>query len=403
MITSLDVDGNWLLESQFAVYAARNTVNNVPAEMYVNDLFKQIHSTFIANVVKLNGAVTHLTVVADGRDSWRKTYTPLHKQIADPFALAGDAVTEYKDNRVKDVNIDWAGIYAAYDKWLACLPAHNVRTLRCRGAEGDDLLQMCTDHDFKLGRSSLIMTSDKDMTQTIQHNEDAHVSFYKRSQRKTAGRMQSYYTLVTTCDAFVKDNVGFLDVPKFMLHNNIACTTILQACEAKQIEYPATFMMYKAFMGDAGDVVGEVIYKHAGKISPKSGKPRINHTTGSHVHKALVEYVGEDYGNILTHEHVYDNELMTKIGLSIYCQLYKVGLDQVTDNIKEYVKLKVQDNVNLMHLHETTKRPQQLIDDVNAMLNSSTYEPYKSSILDIAAVIESANITDSNSFMSIYG
>ena len=173
---TLVVDGNWLLMSRY--FMKRDTFRmDLPDSVKENsshqlaDLMAQSISVILR---QFRGSITNIIFVSDNR-SWRKDY---------PMPLCIESTDTYKGTRKNDETYDWKYIYKSISILSNNLKSIGVTTSNVYGVEGDDWCWYWSRKLNSEGTNVILWTSDEDVKQLIQEDEDtgAFTAWYERSK-----------------------------------------------------------------------------------------------------------------------------------------------------------------------------------------------------------------------------
>ena len=161
---TLVVDGNWLLMSRY--FMKRDTFRmDLPDSVKENsshqlaDLMAQSISVILR---QFRGSITNIIFVSDNR-SWRKDY---------PMPLCIESTDTYKGTRKNDETYDWKYIFKSISILSNNLKSIGVTTSNVYGVEGDDWCWWWSRKLNSEGTNVILWTSDEDVKQLIQEDED---------------------------------------------------------------------------------------------------------------------------------------------------------------------------------------------------------------------------------------
>ena len=173
---TLVVDGNWLLMSRY--FMKRDTFRmDLPDSVKENssyqlaDLMAQSISVILR---QFRGSITNVIFVSDNR-SWRKDY---------PMPSCIETTDTYKGTRKNDETYDWKYIYKSISILSNNLKSIGVTTSNVYGVEGDDWCWWWSRKLNSEGTNVILWTSDEDVKQLIQEDEDtgAFTAWYEKSK-----------------------------------------------------------------------------------------------------------------------------------------------------------------------------------------------------------------------------
>ena len=236
---TLVVDGNWLLMSRY--FMKRDTFRmDLPDSVKENssyqlaDLMAQSISVILR---QFRGSITNIIFVSDNR-SWRKDY---------PMPSCIETTDTYKGTRKNDETYDWKYIYKSISILSNNLKSIGVTTSNVYGVEGDDWCWWWSRKLNSEGTNVILWTSDEDIKQLIQEDEDtgAFTAWYEKSKGLV---FNSSMKPKKFDDA--DDELGSFMAP-IMPVNNI----IKSLSKTASISYanPVNIINKKIYIGDQGD------------------------------------------------------------------------------------------------------------------------------------------------------
>lgn len=173
---TLVVDGNWLLMSRY--FMKRDTFRmDLPDSVKENSSYQlaDLMAQSISVVLRqFHGSITNIIFVSDNR-SWRKDY---------PMPSCIETTDTYKGTRKNDETYDWKYIYKSISILSNNLKSIGVTTSNVYGVEGDDWCWWWSRKLNSEGTNVILWTSDEDVKQLIQEDEDtgAFTAWYERSK-----------------------------------------------------------------------------------------------------------------------------------------------------------------------------------------------------------------------------
>ena len=236
---TLVVDGNWLLMSRY--FMKRDTFRmDLPDSVKENssyqlaDLMAQSISVILR---QFRGSITNIIFVSDNR-SWRKDY---------PMPSCIETTDTYKGTRKNDETYDWKYIYKSISILSNNLKSIGVTTSNVYGVEGDDWCWWWSRKLNSEGTNVILWTSDEDIKQLIQEDEDtgAFTAWYERSKGLVLNSSMKPKKFDDE-----DDELGSFMAP-IMPVNNI----IKSLSKTASISYvnPVNIINKKIYIGDQGD------------------------------------------------------------------------------------------------------------------------------------------------------
>lgn len=250
---TLVVDGNWLLMSRY--FMKRDTFRmDLPDSVKENsshqlaDLMAQSISVILR---QFRGSITNIIFVSDNR-SWRKDY---------PMPVCIETTDTYKGTRKNDETYDWKYIYKSISILSNNLKSIGVTTSNVYGVEGDDWCWYWSRKLNSEGTNVILWTSDEDIKQLIQEDEDtgAFTAWYERSKGLVLNSSMKPKKFDDE-----DDELGSFMTP-IMPINNI----IKSLSKTTSVSYvnPINIINKKIYIGDQGDNILPIfIYSKKSKI-----------------------------------------------------------------------------------------------------------------------------------------
>lgn len=160
---TLIIDGhNFFFRSLWSTF--RQGKNKILESQKDMDAYeKKLMVDFCFAIKNVSSIVNDIVFVKDSH-SWRKDL--LLQQ-------------EYKGNRKKaQDNIDSNGFSTVINNFTETLKGLGIKVSQVYRSEGDDLIASWSNHLFQEGKSSLILSTDKDLTQLVKCVNDVHIIQY---------------------------------------------------------------------------------------------------------------------------------------------------------------------------------------------------------------------------------
>lgn len=304
-------DGNYLLmKAVFALHKANQMYGNL-GQLLTNNIDKYVALNKWDKII----------IVSDSRKkSWRKEY-----------------LNKYKENRVKQEDIDWEYVFTTYAEWKEEI-AQKYLVFEGDNIEGDDWIAFTSQYGNKHGHNTVVISSDQDMYQLVN---------FKVNDKRTTIHIQIADTMGSELvvlpegweiwrDAFGK-NTGN-DV--FKLDNSVAHAQFFDRIVAnwQNVEVnPHQRLFEKIVMGDKGDNIDSV-YQTLTKTSKIVG-----------IGKAGARKIWEFYhDNVSTHyttnEEFFDDVVMC---------LERVKNITLPDGVRRTVRDNIKLNSKLIELKWT--------------------------------------------------
>ena len=313
MTTDLIIDGNYILSKSVFVLHKNNL------------LYGALHRALENTILNYRKWFPFLNVylVSDSKEkSWRKDINP-----------------QYKANRKKDSEIDWAFAYTAYDEFKRSVKG--VKVLEKSSVEGDDWISFLINKSNMEGRNTITVSNDGDIKQLVSYSTDPLYinimtnEMYNREKVFLPLNYQIFLEKVNRLpngDIFsLNDNSEFLK-----LLNNF--TTKYEVVSINPVES----LFIKIVSGDTSDNISSVW------SITKDGKTRGIGTKGAET--LYQEYLTE-FGEV----NLSDPDMFENIA-DLICEKKKLSKSTIPEIIQNIEK-----NMNLIDLR-VDKLPKQIVE-----------------------------------------
>ena len=369
---TLIIDGhNFFFRNLWSTFKQKNKKKILDNQNDIDSYEKKLMLDFCAIVKNFSSIVNDIVFVKDSH-SWRKDL--LLQQ-------------EYKGNRKKSQdNIDMAGFSTSINNFSNTLNSMGIKVSQVDRCEGDDLISAWSEYLFMDGKSSIILSTDKDLTQLVKCVNDVHIIQYTPISNKlyvskeTNDIIDDMNNKVITQENLF-DEIFTISIENNSFQNFIESTTI-------EVVNPEYVRFMKIVGGDTSDNIYPVYFKRG------DGKTR---SKGLGI--KTVEKIYESFKDRLQCEfdyHIYSNEDAMKLLCNIIYDVAKIKDDEFTrrmlfENIKTNTSLvsltseSIPDdivlNINANILEESNKR-QIVLSKINKenIFSKSRFKDYKSSI-----------------------
>lgn len=351
---TLCIDGNWFLESRTQSLSARMGLLTFQDATFQEDRKALLHAltqSLVKEITMFTGIVDSVIIATDYK-SWRRK----HSYLKDPLdkteqVLVGDDEL-YKANRIANEEINHINKFKVFYEWLILLrDEYNIEWFQSLGCEGDDALYVLNKQLNAAGRSSIFLSTDKDLFQNNMTNSETKACsvFYRK---KTSGFKQtrtqtnvfstipevmevlrSYEKEFNVLDDWTSNNQSSM-IPK--LYNEIM--------DEVELDNVGSFLTYKILLGDPGDNVPMIMTRAAGKRQYKT-QPRFIHET---LDDLMITHES------LKREMIYDETFIEELLKRCYSKLHstKHVVTQINDERLAWYKQRWKENRKLMHIHE---------------------------------------------------
>lgn len=243
---TLIIDGNWLLQSRFSVIGKGFEIDmpDVAKENAKNEL-QELMAKSISIVLNRFSIIDNVVLVTDG-GSWRK-------QLPVPSQL--ENIT-YKGNRTAAKEYDWKYIYGALTSLSEKCKSLGITVSNHSMIEGDDWIWYWTRRLNADGTSCIIWSSDNDLKQLVQNNNDT-------------GAFTSWYNDKTGIwfDKSLDDGQPINDLDFFMqpmIFKSPLLESLISFSKTTSYINPDDIVMEKIICGDSGDNIKSIAKTFSG-------------------------------------------------------------------------------------------------------------------------------------------
>lgn len=317
---NLIIDGhNFFFRCFWSVFKQGKKNKLLTTEKEIDAYEKKLMVDFVSVMKQFDPIVNDVIFVEDSH-SWRKDL--LLQQ-------------EYKGNRKKNQdNIDRNGFSKVISNFTETLKKLGVKVSQVERTEGDDLISAWSNNLFDNDISSLIFSTDKDLTQLLKCVNNVHIIQYSPIQNKLYVCQETKNvidklnnTVITQENLF--DEILSISIENSPFQNFLETTTV-------EVVIPEYVRFTKIVGGDASDNIYPVYYK-----------PATENTRSKGLGTKTVEKIYENFKNKLGCEfdyHIYYNEDAMKILCNIIYDVAKIKDDEFTkrmlfENIKTNTSL----------------------------------------------------------------
>ena len=153
-----------------------------------NSLLHKLTMDFSSDIRKVNRIIDEIIITVDDY-SWRNDFfnDKEYKYSKQDVEVSMEIESiDYKGNREKDKVVNWSLIYKTFDDFLIELKRIvNIKYVKIKGCEGDDLIFAICKYYNSIGKSCMIYSGDNDLKQLIYHNElnDAFTIYHKKTEK----------------------------------------------------------------------------------------------------------------------------------------------------------------------------------------------------------------------------
>lgn len=357
---SLVIDGNYFLFK--TLYVASQSSGELLGTTEDREVYVRKLAIDLAYQIRLmDGFIDQVVWTLDSR-SWRKDFFPQ---------------AEYKATRKQDSSINWDGFTQATADFRDILARHGAQISKVAGAEGDDLIYAWCTANMAAGKSTIIMTGDRDMMQLVSMNPagSAHTMLWAPVQKQ-------FYIPIGLKERITHQPSDFFESLRSSTSGHETITRLLETMPAKgkaniaEVD-PVEVMFCKVLTGDTGDNVPPAYWY---TTKDRNGKTR---TYGVTLDKAMavVEEFCKRHGELnplFLHsaEHIRDlANILVRVANAKY-----MSPEQIIGNINV--------NVSLMILSARTI-PEGILDEMFKHIEEQgDYRADMSRLINMKAMLE---------------
>lgn len=297
---------------------------------------KKLMVDFCSVMKQMNPIINDVVFVEDSH-SWRKDL--LLQQ-------------EYKGNRKKNQdNIDRNGFSTVLSNFTETLLNLGVKVSQVDRSEGDDLVAAWCEKLFQDDKSSLIFSTDKDLTQLLKCINDIHIIQYSPIQNKLYVCPETKTVLDEMSNKEITQDNLFDELFTISIENN----PFQNFVESSIVEVvcPEYVRFTKIVGGDTSDNIYPVYYKPATETTRSKG---IGAKTVDKIYQAFKNKLGCEFDY-----HVYSNDDAMKILCNIIYEVANIKDDEFT---KRMLFENIRTNTSLVSL-TTESIPSDIVETMN--------------------------------------
>lgn len=300
---------------------------------------KKLMSDFCMLIKSVGSIVNDVVFVKDSH-SWRKDL--LLQQ-------------EYKGNRKKaQDNIDNNGFTTVINNFTDTLNELGVKISQVYRSEGDDLISAWSDHLFQDGKSSLILSTDKDLTQLVKCVNDVHIMQYSPIANKLYISEETNQVINDMKNKTITQENLFDEIFTISVESD----SFEKFVESAEIEIvnPEHVRFTKIVGGDTSDNIYPVYFKMGDGTTRNKG---IGAKTVEKIYEAFKHRLGCEFDY-----HIYSNEDAMKMLCNIIYDIAKIKDENFTRRML-FENLKT--NTSLVSL-TTESIPEDVIEGMHASI-----------------------------------
>lgn len=318
---TLIIDGhNFFFRSLWSCFKQSSKVKILSTQKDIDMYEKKMMIDFCSIVKNVSPIVNDIVFIKDSH-SWRKELLLEH---------------EYKGNRKKTQDdIDMLGFSVAINNFTDTLNNFGIKVSHADRSEGDDLIYAWSNYLFDSGKSSLILSTDKDLNQLIKCVNDVHIIQYSPVGNKLYVSKES--------NDIIKNISGHKDIQMENLFDELFSISIENDPFEKFIGgmnieevYSEEIRFVKIIGGDVSDNIYPVYFKQGDGNNKSKG---LGPKTVKKIYETFKGKLGCDFDY-----HIYSNEDVMKMLCNIIYDIGKIKDEEFTkrmllENIKTNIKL----------------------------------------------------------------
>ena len=281
---------------------------------------KKLMLDFCSLIKHLNPIINDVVFVEDSR-SWRKDL--LLQQ-------------EYKGNRKKiQDDIDKKGFDSVISNFTDTLKSIGVKVSQAERSEGDDLIYAWSEHLFDAGKSSLILSTDRDLNQLVKCVNDVHIIQYGPVNNKLWVSEGSNKIIQKLNEKQEITQENLFDEVFVVSIENDPFSRFVETTNVEVVD-PEKVRFMKIVGGDTSDNIFPVYYKSGTETTRAKG---LGPKTVEKIYNQFKEKLGCEFDY-----HIYNQEDTIKLLCNVIYDVAKINDDEFTrrmlfENIKTNTSL----------------------------------------------------------------
>jgi 5'-3' exonuclease len=229
-------DGNYLFYKSLFVFSSYGSSDKLLEDEKDQAMFIRKIATDMSYAIRQFGNPDHVIFTIDSR-SWRKDI-----EIQDG---------SYKGHREKDESkVNWDNFYNVMNEFSRILLSRGFVVSRQEKAEGDDLMALWSKALVENGMDVVVITGDRDLTQTVSMQDSGNFSVVYNPNTKT----RKITAPIGFKNWVTADSIDIFNADTYMNRGKDLIQDALNSIEIEEID-PFYVVFEKVLMGDAGDAV----------------------------------------------------------------------------------------------------------------------------------------------------
>lgn len=348
---TLIIDGhNFFFRSLWSCFRQSSKTKILSTQKDIDAYEKKMMVDFCSVVKSVSPIVNDIVFIRDSH-SWRKDLLLEH---------------EYKGNRKKTQdNIDMVGFGEAVNNFTETLVNFGIKVSQADGSEGDDLIYAWSNYLFNSGKSSLILSTDKDLNQLIKCVKDIHIIQYSTVSNKLYVSKESNDIIKNISDKKEIKMENLFDELFTISIENDPFEKFVKGTDIEEV-YPEEIRFAKIIGGDVSDNIYPVYFKRGdGETKSKGLGPK----TVKKIYDTFKGKLGCEFDY-----HIYSNDDVMKMLCNIIYEIAKINDEEFT---KRMLLENIRTNTRLVALTDESI-PSDIIDN---MVESIKEEKAKKSVI----------------------
>ena len=304
---TLIIDGhNFFFRSLWSCFKQNSKTKILSTQKDIDAYEKKMMVDFCSIVKSVSSIVNDIVFIKDSH-SWRKELLLEH---------------EYKGNRKKTQdNIDMVGFGVAVNNFTDTLVNFGIKVSQAERSEGDDLIYAWSRHLFDSGKSSLILSTDKDLNQLIKCVNDVHIIQYSPVTNKLYVSKESNDIIKTISERKEVQMENLFDELFTISIENDPFEKFVRGTDVEEV-YAESVRFAKIIGGDVSDNIFPVYFKQGDGTTKSKG---LGPKTVEKIYDAFKEKLGCEFDY-----HIYSNDDAMKMLCNIIYEIGKIKDDEFT-------------------------------------------------------------------------
>ena len=318
---TLIIDGhNFFFRSLWSCFKQNSKTKILSTQKDIDAYEKKMMVDFCSVVKSVSPIVNDIVFIKDSH-SWRKELLLEH---------------EYKGNRKRTQdNIDMVGFGVAVNNFTDTLVNFGIKVSQAERSEGDDLIYAWSRHLFDSGKSSLILSTDKDLNQLIKCVNDVHIIQYSPVTNKLYVSKESNDIIKTISERKEVQMENLFEELFTISIENDPFEKFVKGTDVEEV-YAEEIRFAKIIGGDVSDNIYPVYFKQGDGTTKSKG---LGPKTVNKIYETFIGKLGCEFDY-----HIYSNDDVMKMLCNIIYEIAKIKDDEFTkrmllENIKTNTRL----------------------------------------------------------------